>query len=77
MKTPAFQKVSSINPAFLVPSTCSVSLLSHPSRQEGTGRFGCSADLKKKQKLLKFIWLCRVLSFGTQDLQYLLYNGNS
>ena len=37
MKTPAFQKVSGINPAFLSPSTCSVSLLSHPSRKEGRG----------------------------------------
>lgn len=44
MKTPAFQKVSGINPAFLSPSTCSVSLLSHPSRKEGRGSFGCSAD---------------------------------
>ena len=31
MKTPAFQKVSGINPAFLFPSICSTSLLSHPN----------------------------------------------
>ena len=31
MKTSAFQKVSGINPAFLFPSICSTSLLSHPN----------------------------------------------
>ena len=65
MKISAFQKVSGINPAFLFPSICSTSLLSHPNRKEGRGPFGSSADFsfKKKKKAFKIYLAPRGLKF--------------